>query len=296
MGIVLQNEQSVGGIDDNLIAGMQFSTLTTTSKTLPGAINELNSGSSSDTMVTQTVSDTSDYVYELLFSESADNTTHTEGARKSQYFTFNPNDKALTVGTRMTEDEYQNPYTIGTYSSTFGYNCVGMGDYSHAEGYESISYGMYGHTEGYQTVTTSLACHAEGYQTQARATDWGGDHAERGSHAEGYQTFARGQGAHAEGVGTQAFGSQHVQGKYNISEINYYEDSEGETVYAHIIGNGTAANARSNAMTVDWSGNMVLAGKLTVGTAPVNNMDVATKQYVDNAISTAVTQALAASY
>ena len=34
---------------------------------------------------------------------------------------------------------------------------------------------------------------------------------------------------------------------------------------------------------MDWSGNEVLAGKLTVGTAPTNNMDVATKQYVDTA-------------
>lgn len=34
-------------------------------------------------------------------------------------------------------------------------------------------------------------------------------------------------------------------------------------------------------MTVDWDGNAVVAGKLTVGAAPVNAMDVATKQYVD---------------
>lgn len=42
------------------------------------------------------------------------------------------------------------------------------------------------------------------------------------------------------------------------------------------------ADTRSNAYTLDWDGNGVYAGKLTVGTAPTNNMDVATKQYVDN--------------
>lgn len=37
-------------------------------------------------------------------------------------------------------------------------------------------------------------------------------------------------------------------GKYNISDSN--------STYAFIIGNGTASNARSNALTVDWSGNV----------------------------------------
>jgi hypothetical protein len=46
------------------------------------------------------------------------------------------------------------------------------------------------------------------------------------------------------------------------------------------VGNG-ADGARSNARTLDWNGNEVLAGKLTVGAGPVNKMDVVTKQYVD---------------
>lgn len=52
-----------------------------------------------------------------------------------------------------------------------------------------------------------------------------------------------------------------------------------------IVGKGTGNSARSNARTLDWSGNEVLAGKLTVGTSPTANMDVTTKQYVDNATS-----------
>ena len=46
---------------------------------------------------------------------------------------------------------------------------------------------------------------------------------------------------------------QHVQGKYNIAD----------NTSAFILGNGTSTTARSNAMTVDWSGNMVLEGELT---------------------------------
>ena len=38
----------------------------------------------------------------------------------------------------------------------------------------------------------------------------------------------------------------------------------------------------SDIRTLDDSGNETLAGKLTVGADPTNNMDVATKQYVDS--------------
>ena len=64
--------------------------------------------------------------------------------------------------------------------------------------------------------------------------------------------------AHAEGQGTKASApAQHVEGKYNIV------DDFGE--YAHIIGNGESDTARSNALTVDWSGNLWIAGGLTFG-------------------------------
>ena len=113
-----------------------------------------------------------------------------------------------------------------------------------------------------------------------------------GSHTEGMATFTSANASHAEGLGTEALGEashaeglqtiagsshQHVQGKYNI------EDSS--NTYADIVGNGTDSNTRSNAYTLDWSGNGIYAGKLTVGTAPTNNMDVATKKYVDDTVS-----------
>ena len=47
---------------------------------------------------------------------------------------------------------------------------------------------------------------------------------------------------------------QHVQGKYNI------EDAENK--YAHIVGNGTSEEARSNAHTLDWEGNAMYAGDI----------------------------------
>ena len=58
-----------------------------------------------DEKVTQTET-TTDADYELLFSETADDTTRTEGSRKSENLLYNPNNITLTVGatTGMTID------------------------------------------------------------------------------------------------------------------------------------------------------------------------------------------------
>ena len=91
-----------------------------------------------------------------------------------------------------------------------------------------------------------LNSHAEGAATTAS----GG-----ASHAEGNSTTASGLRSHAEGTNTIASGdNSHVQGKYNV------EDTEHK--YAHIVGNGTDYNERSNAHTLDWSGNAWFAGSV----------------------------------
>lgn len=47
--------------------------------------------------VTQTATDSTNTNYEILFSSTADNTTRTEGARKTQYLNFNPSTHTLTT-------------------------------------------------------------------------------------------------------------------------------------------------------------------------------------------------------
>lgn len=84
------------------------------------------------------------------------------------------------------------------------------------------------------------------------------------SHAEGNITTASGDCSHAEGLYTIASGeNQHVQGKYNISD----------TTSAHIVGNGTERNTRSNAHTLDWSGNAWFAGDIYTGSTSGTNKD-----------------------
>ena len=173
--------------------------------------------------------------------------------------------------------------TVGENSFTTGEDVEASGYSSHAEGWSSKASGYSSHAEGWSSKASGdYGPHAEGYNTTASGSY--GPHAEGnnttasgnyGSHAEGTNTTASGESSHAEGNNTKASSQyQHVQGKYNI------EDTANK--YAHIVGNGTADTARSNAHTLDWQGNAWYAGKLSQEGTPTEDKDLVTKKYVDN--------------
>lgn len=102
------------------------------------------------------------------------------------------------------------------------------------------------------------------------------------STTEGFNCEASGSGSHAEGDGTIAnHNSQHVFGTYNLADTSS-ELPTAKGNYAEIVGNGTNTNSRSNARTLDWSGNEVLAGGLKV----YGNKDVAVVNSFTNDITT----------
>ena len=206
-----------------------------------------------------------------------------------EYVTTSQGAKAYTIGKRG-NNSYYSP-TIGIGSVAEGIDVVASGTYSHAEGFEteasspcahaegdtsrasgvcshaegmSISRGKYSHAEGMGTGANGLCAHAEGFITSA-----GGE----ASHSEGESTDAKGDVSHAGGLWTIAQRkSQYAIGEYNIADTG----GTGNTTrgnYAFIIGNGTADNARSNALTVDWNGNVLgqaMAGviQMFAGTTP----------------------------
>lgn len=134
--------------------------------------------------------------------------------------------------------------------------------YCHAEGYSTLASGTAGHAEGQCTIASGSGSHAEGQRATASGT---------ASHAEGFSTTASGAYSHAEGYNTTASGSySHVQGKFNAANSNY----------AHIVGNGSSDTARSNAHTLDWSGNAWYAGTME-GTALIlsSSTDGSTKRF-----------------
>ena len=169
--------------------------------------------------------------------------------------------------------------TIGLCSFAEGYNCTASSNNgSHAEGYCTTASGSSAHAEGRETIASNLQSHAEGLETVSS----GGN----GSHSEGRHTTASGISSHAEGSNTTASGnfshsegyyttanhkSQHTFGEYNILDSSSaLSNARGN--YVEIVGNGTADDARSNARTLDWDGNEVLAGGLKIN----GTQDVAT--------------------
>ena len=177
--------------------------------------------------------------------------SHAEGS-----FTTASGESSHAEGYSTTASEYTS-HAEGTSTKASGGSSHAEGGstkasnyYSHAEGWKTTASGERSHAEGGFTTASGKSSHAEGDNTTASGES---------SHAEGYGTTAYGNYSHTEGFRTKASGEyQHVQGKYNIEDT--------EDTYAHIIGNGTADNARSNAHTVDWDGNAWYAGDITVGT------------------------------
>ena len=142
---------------------------------------------------------------------------------------------------------------IGDWSSVLG----GYGNV--AEGEDSTVGGGYGNTAhgeysaigggGLNTAQSSGSVVGGGYSNKALgqlSTVAGG----RDNEAKAYSSFAVGEGVIAGGR------HQFACGKYCVEDTN---DS-----YAEVVGNGADDNNRSNARTLDWSGNEVLAGGLTI--------------------------------
>ncbi len=78
------------------------------------------------------------------------------------------------------------------------------------------------------------------------------------SHAEGNQTIA-------------ACRSQHTEGEFNLVDPEFDVNNDKRGRYVHIVGNGTHHTERSNAHTLDWSGNAWFAGDIRIGGTNYDN-------------------------
>ena len=150
----------------------------------------------------------------------------------------------------------------GLYSHAEGGGTKASYEYAHAEGLTTTASGRGSHVEGGGTTASGTFAHAENAGTTAS-----GDN----SHAEGQSTGATGGQSHAEGGGTLASGiCSHAGGGGTIAQgmyqtaIGFYNVPQGgtnhaDTDYAFIIGNGTGASDRSNALAVKFDGTFVFA-------------------------------------
>lgn len=173
----------------------------------------------------------------------------------------------------------------GAYSTALGSACVATGASSFANGLACEATGAYSTAVGKGSFATGEAALSTGLMTTAgRESFASGRYCEatgRGSLATGNSTKASGQYSMAEGQNTQATSTYthaeglgsiakasaaHAQGNYTIAASAYqhaegkYNVEDATNTYAHIVGNGTSATARSNAHTLDWDGNAEFAG------------------------------------
>lgn len=208
-------------------------------------------------------------------SGTANKPYYTIGGRRTTTTQYNPtstysvgdlcvyNNKVYVCNTDITTAEAWNSshwqLLIGNNSVAEGSNAVASGYCSHAEGAGTYAIGLGGsHSEGMGTFATGAdGSHAEGWLTKASGDT---------SHAEGYKTTASEVYSHAEGHGAVANGaSSHAQNLYTVANGDYQtalgKYNVADTTSAVIIGNGTADNARSNALTIDWNGDVNLKGQ-----------------------------------
>lgn len=184
------------------------------------------------------------------------------------YFSLNrnmdhtPGTNSVAVGNQTTASgDYsfaEGSYTKATNTSAHaeGSSTEASGEFSHAEGDLTKATGNFAHAEGLRTEASGGGSHAEGHYTKATVTD---------AHAEGSSTEASGWYSHTEGLGSKTIHqSQHVEGEYNIVDTSTAAAYQRGT-YVHIVGNGTADDARSNALTLTWGGDLWHSGRLSHG-------------------------------
>lgn len=153
--------------------------------------------------------------------------------------------------------EGSNTNATGYSSHAEGRSATSSGDYSHAEGNGTAS-GHYSHVEGGGNTASGHCSHAEGGKYSVDPNN---------GMVSTLGNIASGIGSHAEGILTQANGeASHAGGYYTVVASNYqtaigkYNDNSSSNAFE--IGNGTGDDARSNALTVDWSGNVDISGGL----------------------------------
>lgn len=92
-----------------------------------GTTYNIKALNATDTKVTQTSSDTADSGnYPILFANTADNITRTEGTRKSNFFTVNPANRTLDLFNEDTNDDIVLNCATGSIDITGKVSCSGM--------------------------------------------------------------------------------------------------------------------------------------------------------------------------
>lgn len=183
-----------------------------------------------------------------------------------------------SIGAHATAEGTNNTAT-GDDAHTEGYNNTASQPHTHAEGEACQATEWWAHAEGFQSVASGRVSHAEGNATTASAyyahSEGNATHAYgNSSHAEGDWTTASGADSHAQNANTTASGAKSSAAGYyttagyeNQFVFGKYNNNKSTDIFE--IGNGADNNNRSNALELDTSGNLKVAGTITDGNGNV---------------------------
>lgn len=171
----------------------------------------------------------------------------------------------------------------GKYSHTQGTGTK-AGYCSHSSGTSTLAQGNYSMTSGYQTHARGNSSTAFGAGTKAYGENslaigqnsQTGRGATLNGQSKGYNAFAGGKGSIALGKNSFAFGENAYTNKDNQIAIGKFNTLDSKALF--VVGNGNSSN-RNDAFQVFED------GTARIGKAPVDDMDVATKGYIDDKIS-----------
>ena len=306
-GYWVQNDADVGGIAETYTLSKNGDTIT-----LTGSGGDTSSVTDDDTTYTFSISGHTltitssngtpqtiilpddDTTYTLSISgdvltlTGSDGSTYTINLPKLQY-TIDGADGLTT--NNVIQNDVTNNVADGGYALAQGQGTTASGVRSHAEGYRTTASGSSSHAEGLDTEASGNHSHAEGNATEASGS---GSHAEGShteasndqAHAEGYYSVASAPRSHANHYTIAQRADQTAIGRFNEADTTGADETElGE--YAFIIGNGTADNARSNAFTVDWEGNVnIPAGAdFMINGVPIGSGNTYTLTKIGNTIT-----------
>lgn len=151
---------------------------------------------------------------------------------------------------------------IGTQNNASGALSYCFGSGNEATGQMSVAIGQQNHATGTYSIAVGDANTASGIA----------------SHSDGYKATASGSYSGSHGRETIANHSeQHAYGAFNEAD----DSAAAATArgnYVEIVGNGTDADHRSNARTLDWSGNESLAGSITLGKGTADEVTLTAAQ------------------
>jgi hypothetical protein len=145
-------------------------------------------------------------------------------------------------------------YATGTESTAMGYNTLASGIGTTAMGYQTIASGAESTSMGYNTTASGISSTAMGYNSIASggyATVMGNTNTASGgqSTAMGFSNYARGYGSTVIGI-------------YGDPILTVGETSPNANTPLFIISNGSSVFNRSNALVVQYGGNVGIGNSI----------------------------------